>query len=49
MFGLLVGLSAGIFTWFSRKSLPAAILAGGSAFAGTVVLALMVKNALGVQ
>jgi hypothetical protein len=48
MLGLLVGLSAGIFTWFSRQSLPTAILAGGSAFAGTVALALMIKNSLGV-
>jgi hypothetical protein len=48
MLGLLVGLSAGIFTWFSRRSLPVAILAGGGAFGGTVALALMVKNALGV-
>jgi hypothetical protein len=48
MLGLLVGLSAGIFTWFSRRSLPAAILAGGGAFGGTVALALMVKNALSV-
>jgi hypothetical protein len=46
MLGLLVGLGAGIFTWFSKKSLPAAVLAGGSAFAGTVVLALLIKSAL---
>jgi hypothetical protein len=49
LIGLLVGLSAGIFTWFSKKSLPTAILAGGSAFAGTVLLALMVKDALGLR
>jgi hypothetical protein len=49
LIGLLVGLSAGVFTWFSKKSLPAAILAGGSAFAGTVLLALalIIKNAFG--
>jgi hypothetical protein len=47
MLGLLAGLRAGIITWFSKKSLPAAILAGGSAFGGTVALALLVKNALG--
>jgi hypothetical protein len=46
LIGLLVGLSAGVFTWFSKKSLPTAILAGGSAFAGTVLLALIIKNAL---
>jgi hypothetical protein len=47
LIGLLVGLSAGVFAWFSKKSLPAAILAGGSAFAGTVLLALIIKNAFG--
>jgi hypothetical protein len=47
MLGLLVGLSAGIITWFTKKSLPAATLAAGSAFGGTVALGLLVKSALG--
>lgn len=38
--GLIVGIAAGVITWFGNRSPYAGILAAGGGFAGTVFLLL---------
>jgi hypothetical protein len=45
-FGLLVAIAAGLLAGAAGQALPAAILTGGGAFGGTVLLTLMIKRAL---
>jgi len=46
--GTVVALMAGNLSSFGGETMAAAITSGGSAFAGTVSLALLVMNALRV-
>ena len=36
----LIGIAAGFLSWLERRSVPAAILVGGAAFAGAAALLL---------
>ncbi len=46
MLALFIGVAAGILAWLGGQDPPASVLIGGSAFGGTVTIALMIKNAL---
>ncbi|MFI0351848.1 hypothetical protein [Actinomadura sp. 9N407] len=48
LLGVIVALVAGILTGAAGNSVPQAILTGGTAFAGTVTLALLVMSVAGV-
>jgi len=46
LFALVIGLGAGILAWMGGQLPPTAVLVGGSAFGGTLGIALMVLSAL---
>jgi hypothetical protein len=46
LLGLFVGTWAGALGWLSGQAVATAVLTGGTAFAGTVTLATLIKSAL---
>jgi hypothetical protein len=47
VFALVTGIGAGVLAWMGGQRPATAVLIGGSAFGGTLGVALMVLNALG--
>jgi hypothetical protein len=46
--GIIAGGAASLLAWADGKSIPSAILIGGSAFAGTITLILLMLAAVRV-
>jgi hypothetical protein len=46
LIGIIVAGAAGLLAWVDGKSVPAAILIGGSAFAGTATVGLLMVAAV---
>jgi len=49
LFAIIVGVSAGFLGWRGGQHPTIAILTGGAAFSGAVMLQLLIKNQLGLS
>jgi hypothetical protein len=47
-FGIITGIATAILCQLAGQNMPAAIIKGGAAFAGTVALLIVIMEALGL-